>query len=347
MRKPDRPAPAVWFPAIRAGSGADVFTERLVAGLRARGLRAEITWLPHRAEYMPWSVPSPPVPPWANIVHVNSWLHPRFIPTRLPMVASMLHSVHDPALMPYKTLPQRLYHHLWVKPVERAILRQADRVIAISRYTAARTHDVFGIDDIDVIPIGIDLNGPFQPIPSPVMRHRPFRLLYVGNWSARKGADLLAPIMRNLGENYELWLRTGLRDEQFASLPPNMKQIPHCEGDEALAQLYHQCDALLFPSRLEGFGMVALEAQACGLPVIATNGSALPEVVEDGVTGLLCEQDNVEHFTSAVQQLSENQTLHRLIRKSARLHIERHFDLNFMLDAYIDTYQGISDRDGH
>ncbi|WP_083251432.1 glycosyltransferase family 4 protein [Acidihalobacter yilgarnensis] len=344
MRKPDRPAPAVWFPAIRAGSGADVFTERLVDGLLARGLRAEITWLPHRAEYMPWSVPSPPAPPWANIVHVNSWLHPRFIPTRLPMVASMLHSVHDPALMPYKTLPQRLYHRLWVKPVERAILRQADRVIAISRYTAARTHDVFGIDDIDVIPIGIDLNGPFQPIPSPVMRHRPFRLLYIGNWSARKGADLLAPIMRNLGEEYELWLRTGLRDREFASLPPNMKQIPHCEGDEALAQLYHQCDALLFPSRLEGFGMVALEAQACGLPVIATNGSALPEVVEDGVTGLLCTFGAIEEFAHAARRLAADGELFLALRNAAGKHAAKHLDLPRMIDRYIAVYESILAR---
>lgn len=48
---------AVWFPAVRSYSGADVFTERLCAGLNARGIRAEISWLPLRAEYAPWSVP--------------------------------------------------------------------------------------------------------------------------------------------------------------------------------------------------------------------------------------------------------------------------------------------------
>lgn len=44
---------AVWFLAIRTGTGTDVFTERLVEGLRKRGIRAEITWLPLRAEYLP------------------------------------------------------------------------------------------------------------------------------------------------------------------------------------------------------------------------------------------------------------------------------------------------------
>ena len=48
-----KPEPAVWFPAVRAGTGTDVFTERLVEGLNKRGIRAEITWLPLRAEYAP------------------------------------------------------------------------------------------------------------------------------------------------------------------------------------------------------------------------------------------------------------------------------------------------------
>jgi len=86
----------VWFPAVRTGSGADVFTERLAGALIERGVRAEISWLPHRAEFLPWSVGRPTIPAGANIVQVNSWLHTRFIPARLPVVATMLHCVLDP-----------------------------------------------------------------------------------------------------------------------------------------------------------------------------------------------------------------------------------------------------------
>ena len=45
--------PAIWFPAIRTHTGTDVFTERLVEGLNKQGIKAEITWLPLRAEYLP------------------------------------------------------------------------------------------------------------------------------------------------------------------------------------------------------------------------------------------------------------------------------------------------------
>ena len=89
--------PAIWFPAVRTGTGTDVFTERLVAGLIARGIRAEITWLPLRAEYAPWSVAIPQPPAWATVCHINTWLHPRFIPARLPVVATLHHAIHDPA----------------------------------------------------------------------------------------------------------------------------------------------------------------------------------------------------------------------------------------------------------
>ena len=59
-------------PAIRAGSGADVFTERLVAGLRRRGLHAEISWLPHRTEYAPWTLARLTTPACPTTAQVNT-----------------------------------------------------------------------------------------------------------------------------------------------------------------------------------------------------------------------------------------------------------------------------------
>src|SRR5690606_14034618 len=115
---------------IRAGTGADVFTQRLRDGLKARGIRAEVTWLPHRAEYMPWTVNVPEPPAWANVVHVNTWLHKRFVPANIPMIATMHHSVHDAALDPYKSAAQAAYHRFWIRPTEHWILSHASLVVA-------------------------------------------------------------------------------------------------------------------------------------------------------------------------------------------------------------------------
>ncbi|BCX80688.1 alpha-maltose-1-phosphate synthase [Methylomarinovum caldicuralii] len=331
-------APAVWFPAVRAGSGADVFTERLCAGLNARGLRAAITWLPHRAEYAPWSVPVPKPPAWANIVHVNSWLHPRFLPQGLPIVSTLHACVHDDALNRYKSRLQSLYHRYWIRPIEAATLRRATRVVAVSRYTAGMAEKAFDVSGIRVIYNGIDCSR-FTPIERDHPQH-PFRLLYVGNWSRRKGVDLLAPIMEALGDGFELAYtadREGAH-ERYA-LPPNCRNLGRLSG-ESLVTAYQQADALLFPSRLEGFGLVAAEAMACGLPVIAANTSSLPEVVEHEQTGLLCPADAIDAFVQAARTLATDIARWRMMRQAARQRVINLFDASQQVDKYIELYSG-------
>ncbi|RJQ70880.1 MAG: glycosyltransferase family 1 protein [Desulfobacteraceae bacterium] len=330
--------PAIWFLAIRCGSGADVFTKNLAKGLRNRGLRTEITWLPHRAEYAPWTVAVPKPPEWANIAHINTWLPGRFFPTEIPLVATMHHCVHDRAVRPYKSWAQIIYHCTWVKRVEKNVLQRAIRTVAVSEYTAQRTLETYGIPGITVIHNGIGINGVFQ---APLHRkiHRPFRLLYIGNWLSRKGVDLLGPIMQALGPAFELRYTIGKSaTSRSYRLPPNTRNLGGPKTTASMVEIYRDADALLLPSRLEGFGLVALEAQACGLPVIATRGSALPEVIEDGVTGILCAQDDVQAFAAAARRLSEDPALCRDMQRAARSRVERYFGSEIMVGRYIEVY---------
>lgn len=334
--------PRVWFPAIRASSGADVFTQRLADELNARGAQAEITWLPHRAEYAPWSVPIPKPPAWANVVHVNTWLHTRFIPPHLPVVATMHHVVHDSAFEPYKTRAQSLYHRYWIRPIESAMLNRANVVTAVSRYTAGQVCDKFGCDDVTIIPNSVDTNL-FQPGPdrSP---HRPFRLLFVGNWSQRKGADLLAPIMRMLGPTFELWVTSGLRGwRDKTPIPPNIRFLGRLPSIKALVRVYQDADALLFPSRLEGFGLAVLEAQACGLPVISTNATALPEVVSPA-TAILCDPDSVSSFVDACRALKGDLGLWREMRAAGPQRARSDFDVASTVLSYNTIYAALLQR---
>jgi glycosyltransferase involved in cell wall biosynthesis len=325
--------PAVWFPTIRAGSGTDVFTERLVEGLRRYNIRAEITWLPHHAEYAPWTVAKPKPPSWANITHINTWLSTRFFSKGMPIVATMHHCVHGSALAPYKHAAQSIYHHLWVKRLEKNVISRAEYLVAVSHFTAKATTEYFGRQDIEVIHNGIDLNA-FTPDDYSTFHH-PFRLLYVGNWSSRKGVELLAPIMRCLGSGFVLHYTAAT---PTAAAPDNMIHIGRPKNDE-LIRFYQESDALLFPSRLEGFGLSALEAQACGLPVIATRGSSLLEVIEDDVTGLLCPQDDIKAFATAARQFAENPELWYCMSHAARKRVETHFGLKAMVDSYVEIYR--------
>lgn len=331
--------PAVWFPTVRTGTGTDVFTERLVAGLRQRGIRAEITWLPLRAEYAPWTVHVPEPPAWATIAHVNTWLHPRFLPKHLPIVATIHHSVHDPDAKAYKGFARAAYHRWWIAPNERRVLRRADRVVAVSHFVAEATKRTLLDVPIQVIHNGVDTDK-FRPGNRQRRSGEPFRLLYVGSWMARKGVDLLAPIMRELGEGFELRYTGGAAAERHKrEMPANMRDIGRLESDEAVVAAMQDADALLFPSRSEGFGLVAAEAMACSLPVIATRGSSLTEVVEDGITGTLCARDDVAAFVADARALKKDPERTHRMACAARASVLARFSHDGMIDTYVKVYR--------
>ncbi len=327
----------VWFPAVRVGTGVDVFTERLCQGLNRIGIRAEVSWLPARAEYLPWTVAVPKAPEWASVVHVNTWLHPRFIPTHLPVVATLHHSVHDPALRPYKGWLRATYHRLWVVPIERKVMQEANRVVAVSQFAADMARKTLCEVPIQVIPNGIDTVR-FHPAENPLKPHQPFRLLYVGNWMNRKGVDLLAPIMRELGDGFMLYYTGGPASEKDKpTMPSNMVDIGRLSSGEVVAAM-QRADAFLFPSRSEGLPLVLMEAMACGLPVIAADATSLPEVVQDGVTGFLCCHDDMRSFTAAIRRLAEDAALVRSMAAAALATATRHFDHQGMVHAYKSVY---------
>lgn len=331
----------VWFPTIHAGTGVDRFTEGLVEGLVQRGIRAEIEWLPHRAEYLPWTVRVPSSPDWASVVHINSWTHQRFVPKDLPCLVTLHSCVHDSAFSPYKSYLQRIYHRLWVYQREIESMRRAQAITAVSEYTARVARKVFSRErDIQVIHNWVDTST-FAPIYRTVPS-RPFRLLFVGNMSLRKGRDLLIPIMERLGPDFELSY-TGAPEDfpHREGLPGNMLPLGRIDGPEAMAEVYQDHDALLFPSRLEGLPLAVLEATSSGLPVIAANASSLPEVVRHWETGVLCALNDVDAFVDAIGSLARAQDHWLEMRINGRQLIESEFSMEPALDRYIKTYQSM------
>lgn len=332
-----RREPAVWFPTVRTGSGSEVFTERLVDELVKRGLRAEITWLPLRAEFAPWTVAIPTPPVWANVVHVNTWLHSRFLPKSMPLVATLHHSIHHPDLRPYKGRLRSLYHERWIVPIERQTIRRANDVIAVSLFAAETARRMLIDRPIQVVHNGVDVDQ-FKP-PAQRSGHRPFRLLYVGKWVQLKGVDLLAPIIRELGDGFELLYTGGpAANGDRGKQPSNMRDLGRLRGAAAVIQAMQDADALLFPSLTEGFPLVAIEAMACGLPIIATRGSSLEEAVEDGVSGFLCPQGDVTALAAACRRLAKDRKAYALMTEAARARVLRHFTMTRMVEAYVQIY---------
>jgi glycosyltransferase involved in cell wall biosynthesis len=181
-----------------------------------------------------------------------------------------------PDLMPSTRLPAANPIRLEQKRKE---MELADIVLVASRYVEATVREYYPHKDIARAPYGVDVE--FWTPAQTAKPLGPLRFIYAGNVTVRKGVALLI----------EAWSKAGLRDAELIlvgswdlgdsklrSLPASIRWFPPCSS-EALRDLYRKSDVFVFPSYSDGFGLVLLEAMACGLPAIASAASIGPEIV--------------------------------------------------------------------
>jgi glycosyltransferase involved in cell wall biosynthesis len=179
---------------------------------------------------------------------------------------------------------------------------------------------------------GIPLAGfPFEPEPRDY-------LAFVGRVSPEKGLDLAIRVAEAVGMPLRVGAKVDPVDQQyFEAVIRPLLASPLVEFigelDEASkAELLAHARALVFPIDWpEPFGLVMLEAMACGTPVVARPCGAVPEVVDDGVTGYLALRE--ADFVRAVRAVE------RLDRRACRDHVARHFSVERMADRYEALYR--------
>jgi glycosyltransferase involved in cell wall biosynthesis len=325
----------VWLPTIRAGTGADIFVERLAAGLYQRGVEAILTWFNHYYELFPFLLKNRCVTDHIDIIHANSVYGFAFRRPDVKLIVTVHHHSHDARNNIYKSALQRIYHAHVVYHYEARSFAVADRITAVSHASSDHISKAFSGTRPVVIYNGIDTEF-FRPGP-PVGKGDKFKLLFVGKPSRGKGFDLLQPIMKALGNNFILYYTGGTKAHAL-DLSPNTQNVGRLEP-HALLAMYRECDALLFPSRYEGFGYAVCEAMACGKPVIAGDNSSLPELVQHNETGLLCKTDDIDAFVAATRLLADNPDLARRMGEAGRERVLQNFTLEKMTDNYIRLYE--------
>jgi len=325
-----------WLPAVRAGSGADVFTIRLARALEQKGITCEITWFPLRYEVMPFWLRKMPAPTGTDIIFANSWNAFAFKRPGIALVATIHHAEFGTALSHLNPM-QYLYRRALVRQYEIRSFRAADVITAVSQFSANSLDKSGYADKVEVIHNWIDINQ-FHPIDKKHEENRPFRLLFVGKHCFLKGADLLTTIMGELRNDFHLSLAGRISEEQKNRLPSNMSSQGWLNENE-LIRAYQECDALLFPSRSEGFGYTALEAMACGKPVITSDSTALPEVVADNVTGILCRTGESADFVAACRTLSLDTNRSRAMGAAARLKAVEEFSEEKIITKYLQLIE--------
>lgn len=237
-------------------------------------------------------------------------------------------------------------------PITRYGIVQSDGVTAISYYLKEATREIFQFDDITVIPNFV-CEHDYQRQPDASLRqslapaNEPL-LVHVSNFRPVKRpvdcVEILARVLRK-------GIKTRLVMVGDGSERTNAEHRARCLG------IYDSCvfvgkqprivdylsvsDVLLLPSEQESFGLAALEAMACELPVIASRVGGLPEVVTDGETGFLSEVGDVEKMASDAGRLLTDADFRREMGRRARESALSRYRTDLIIPQYIEFYEKI------
>jgi N-acetyl-alpha-D-glucosaminyl L-malate synthase BshA len=237
-------------------------------------------------------------------------------------------------------------------PITRFVIEQSDAVTAVSSFLARETRDVFGVErPVEVIPNFVDARR-FRPCDDPARR---------AGWAAPEEALLVhasnfRPV-KNLPAVVESFARVAaVRPARLLllgdgpELAPTLSRLQELGlGDrvtapglvESLEDVLPLADVLLLPSWHESFGLVALEAMACGVPVIATDRGGTDEFVDDGVNGYLRAPDDHAGIAAAAPGLLSDPGLQRHLAEEARRDAAERFGARCVLRQYVDLYDQV------
>lgn len=221
---------------------------------------------------------------------------------------------------------------------EKRVLARADRIVVATPAELTQLRFLYGCDDrrkMVIIPPGVDTSH-FYPIPADEARQfigvRPedCLVLFVGRIEPLKGVDTLLRAMsclkiRSLHRPVNLAIIGGEPDADPREMSAEMARLQQLSdelcmggtvvflgkrGQDTLPYYYSSADVLVMPSLYESFGMVALEAMACGTPVIASQVGGLAYLVQDGVTGYTIPDNDPDILCEKLTALLGNRELH-------------------------------------
>ena len=194
------------------------------------------------------------------------------------------------------------------KPVEKRWARlfsQFDRVVSPSRFIARRLEEA-GVDNIVIRPLGVEIDT-FRPerrdrhwLLDRLGLDQDARLLcFAGRPAKEKNVDVLIEAVQKLGAPYHLVLvgaGSGMPDED------RVISLPYETDPRAVAKIIASCDAFVHANDKEPFGLIVLEAMACGRPVVGVNAGGVAETVDETV-GQLAARAEAADYAEAVQAL--------------------------------------------
>lgn len=231
------------------------------------------------------------------------------------------------------------------KPVEKRWARlfsQFDRVISPSRFIASRLEEA-GVGNILIRPLGVEIDTfrPERRDRAGLLRRLGLpadaRLLcFAGRPAKEKNIDVLIEAVQKLGDPYHLVLVGA-----GTGLPPEDRVIalPYERDPRAVARIIASCDAFVHANDKEPFGLIVLEAMACGRPVVGVNAGGVAETVNETV-GQLARSADPADFADAVEALFARDI--EAIGRAARVRVVERFAWNRVFEDLCMVYGDLS-----
>src|SRR5678816_991165 len=237
-------------------------------------------------------------------------------------------------------------------PITRYGIVQSDGVTAISNYLKEATREIFHVDDITVIPNFVCQTDysrqPVDRLRESLSKDGEPLLVHVSNFRpVKRPVDCIEILFRVLQKG----IKTRLVMVGDGSERTNAEHRARCLG------IYEHCsfvgkqprivdylsvsDVLLLPSEQESFGLAALEAMACEVPVIASRVGGIPEVITDGETGYLSKVGDVDKMAEDAARLLSDETLRKQMGKRGRESAVTRYRTDIVIPRYIEFYNRV------
>ena len=278
-----------------------------------------------------------------------------------PVVATLHHPItvdRDLELAHARTRRRRLTLRRWYGflGMQMKVARQLPRIVTVSESSKRDIAEQMGVglDQLAVVPVGVD-HIRFRPMPE--VARVPGRLMTTA--SADVPLKGLVPLLEALAK---------VRTERHAELVVIGKPRPDSRvsetierlglngavtfvsgvTDERIVELYAEAEVAVVPSLYEGFSLPAVEAMACGVPLVATTGGALPEVVgTDGETGLLVPPGDPSALAVALGRALDDADLRAQLGEAGRKRVLERFTWRACAEGTVEQYRLELDARAH
>jgi glycosyltransferase involved in cell wall biosynthesis len=233
-----------------------------------------------------------------------------------------LHDLNHLFVPENSSATKQAYYRYIVRPA----CQRAALILTVSEYSKVQITSWAQIENAKVINVSNGVGPPFAPSGNKYEPGYPY-FLHVGNHKRHKNLPRLLQAFASSGVGSDVRLiLTGPANSEICQQIAHLRltrlvSFVEASQDERLAELYRGAVALLFPSLYEGFGLPALEALACGVPVLTSKVCSLPEVVGDA--GVFVDPRDVDSIVNGIERLARESDLRDQLRLRGMSHAKK------------------------